>query len=928
VSGTEGNFSVSITQYPRYVDVDKCIACDQCAEKCPKKVVNEYNGGLNFRKAAYLKYPQAVPLKYALDPDNCIYLIKGRCRVCEKVCPTDAINFEDQKKEISLEVGAVILACGGDTYDPANHDTFGYGKHPNIVTSMEFERMLSASGPYGGRLVRPSDKKEPEKIAWLQCVGSRDEHLEGRGYCSTACCTIAVKEAMLAKENSKNNLDAAVFYIDIRTQGKGSERYFNRAKDDVGVRFIKSKVTSVTHIDDSGKNRIRYIDAAGKRKEEDFDIVVLSVGLTSRKESADFAKKLGVELNRFNFTTTNSFHPNETSRAGIYVCGLSAGPKNIPSSVIGSSAAAGVAGSRLSRARWTLAEEEKSPSESDIRGETPRIGVFVCRCGTNIAAVVDVPDAVEHAKQLPGVVFVDENMFACAQDSLDRMAKTIKEQRLNRVVVAACTPRTHEPLFQQTMTNSGLNKYLFEMANIRNQCSWVHKKDPARATEKAKDLIQMAVSKAWKLEPLPEPTLTIDQHALVIGGGVAGMTAARTLSDYGYPVYLIEREDALGGNARRKNETWRGENIQHNLTKLIEAVSSDKNITVHLNSRIKSVDGFIGNFKTTISQNGADETLEHGVAIVASGASELKPDDHLYGKNNRVITALEFQDRLIRKDPGLGKNKTAVFLQCVGSRIPERPYCSRVCCTRSVKSAIELKSINPQMNVFILYRQMRAYGFREILYREARSKGIVFIRYTNDEDVTVEAESSDLRITFTDTVLRRRMEIHTDLLVLATAIIQEQGNPLAQRYKVSQNIDGFFIEAHVKLRPVDFATDGVFVCGLAHAPKPIDESIAQAQAAAGRSVAILSSKTRTVSGTIAAVNAADCSRCGVCVSVCPYGAPVFNEKTGKAEVQSTLCKGCGLCVASCRSGAIHQKGFETDQIMSMIEYALFPQQAG
>jgi heterodisulfide reductase subunit A len=923
VAGEEGNFTIGITQYPRYVDMDRCIACGLCAEKCPKKVLNEYDGGLAKRKAAYLKYPQAVPLKYTIDPDNCIYLIKGKCRTCEKVCPTDAINFEDQKREFSLNVGAIILAHGNDTYDPGYHDTFGYRKYPNVITSLEFERILSASGPYGGNLVRPSDQTKPKKIAWLQCIGSRNEHLGAKGYCASMCCTYAVKEAILAKEHSKGDLDTAIFYIDIRTHGKGSERYYNWAKDELGVRFIKSKVTNIAHLNDSGTNRIRYIDASGNRVEEDFDIVVLSVGLGTTKETVNVAKKLGVDLNHYGFACTSSFHPTKTSKPGIYVCGIFASPKNIPSSVIESSAAAGVVGSKLSQSRWTLTKEEKIAAESDIRGETPRLGVFVCRCGSNIAATVDVPAVVEHAKKLPGVSYTEENMFACAQDSLDRMAKTIREQQLNRVVVAACTPRTHESLFQQTLISSGLNKYLFEMANIRNQCSWVHKNDTEKATKKAKDLVQMAVAKAWRLEPLIEPSLTIDQRALVIGGGLAGMTAAKTLSEYGYQTDIVEKKDALGGQARHLNETWRGENVQTYLDELMNAVRTDENIDVHLNSRIKNVDGFVGNFKTTVTKNGNDEVLEHGITIIASGASEFKPDNYLYGKDSRVITGLELQDRLIQEDPALGSQKTAVFIQCVGSRIPERPHCSKVCCTRSIKSALELRSINPQMKVFVLYRHMRAYGFREDLYREARSAGIVFIRYTHEKPIDVEAADSNLTVTFTDTVLRRRMEIHTDLIILATAIVPEKENPLSQLYKVSLDADGFFAEAHVKLRPVDFATDGVFVCGLAHAPKPIDESIAQAQAAAARAVTVLSAKNRTVSGTVAVVDPNFCSRCGVCISICPYGAPTLNEKTGKAEVQSTLCKGCGLCVASCRSGAIYQKGFETEQIMAMIEFSLF-----
>ena len=921
ISGEEGNFEVQITQYPRYVDMDKCIACGMCAEKCPKKVINEYDAGLNKRKAAYVKYAQAVPLKYAIDPENCIYFKKGKCKACEKFCPADAIKFDDMQKDLTLNVGAVIISSGCEVYNPATHDVYGYGKSPNVVTSLEFERILSSSGPYGGHLIRPSDEKEPEKIAWLQCIGSRDAHIGARNYCSSVCCTYAIKEAMLAKEHSKDPLDTAIFYMDIRTHGKDFERYFNRGKDESGIRFIKSKITNIVPVGDNGGQLIRYIDETGKRIEEEFDIVVLSVGLGVSREAIDLAHRLGIELDQYEFASTKSFEPVKTSRPGIFVCGAFEAPKDIPSSVIESSAAAGMAGSRLSKSRWTLTKTKVIPEEINVTGEPVRTGVFICRCGTNIAGVVDVPSVVEFARKLPGVVFAEENMFSCSQDTQEKMAQVIKENRLNRMVVAACTPKTHEPLFQETVTNAGINKYLFEMANIRNQCSWVHATDPDKATEKAKDLVRMAVAKVGLLEPLAEPVLEINQSALIIGGGIAGMAAAKTLSGQGYHTYLIEKNGSLGGQARLLHETWRGEDIQKNLARLIEEVESDKNIDLRLNTEIKKVDGFVGNFETTVQMNGNEETLKHGVTIIASGASEFKPDTYLYTKDPRVLTGLELDQKLIEDDTSIQQMKSAVFIQCVGSRIPERPYCSKICCTHSVKNALKLKEINPDMDIFILYRDMRTYGLREDLYREAREKGIQFVRYDFDKELTVDQDKEDIRIRFTDTTIRRKMEIRPDLIVLATAIVPQKENPLAQMFKVTLNDDGFFVEAHVKLRPVDCATDGVFICGLAHAPKPVDESIAQAQAAATRAVTLLAKETVQVSGTIAEVNPIFCSSCGVCIEICPYSAPSFVEEgpfTGRAGINPVLCKGCGLCVASCRSGAINLKGFGTDQIMAMI----------
>ncbi len=784
------------------------------------------------------------------------------------------------------------------------------------MTSLEFERILSSSGPYGGRLVSSTDKNEPEKIAWLQCVGSRDERPGGKGYCSAVCCTYAVKQAILAKEHAGKNLDTAIFYIDIRTNGKDFEKYFNRAKDDLGVRFIKSKITNITKV--NGKHLIFYVNEAGKKIEELFDMVVLSVGLEVSGQAADLAQKLDIKLNQYGFAGSGSFEPVASSRPGIYVCGAFQAPKDIPSSVIDASAAAGVAGSRLAPYRWTLTKTKHIPDEIDIRGEPPRIGVFVCRCGSNIAGIVDVPAVAEFAQSLPYVVYTDENMFSCSQDTQDKITEIIKIKRLNRVVVAACTPKTHEPLFQETLINAGINKYLFEMANIRNQCSWVHKEEKEKATEKAKNLVKMAVAKVALHDPLEEPSMQIDQKVLVIGGGIAGMVAAKNLADQGYRTFLTEKTDSLGGQARHLHETWQGEDIQLYLSGLIEEVQSDTNIEIFLSSRIKQVDGFVGNFKTTIENNSGSITLEHGITIIASGASELAPNEYLYGKDPRVVTGLELQQRFIDKDSSLTQVNTAVFLQCVGSRIPKRPYCSKVCCTQSIKSALKLKEINPQMNVFVLYRDMRPYGLREDIYREARCAGINFVRYDFDKEFITADDQGNLKVVFTDCVLRRQMSILPDLLILASAIVPEKKNPLAQFFKVPQNDDGFFAEAHVKLRPVDFATDGVFVCGLAHAPKPIDESITQAQAAAARAVTLLAAMSISVSGTVAYVNPNDCSSCGVCVSICPYSAPKFNEKSGKAEIEPALCKGCGLCVASCRSGAIHLNGFDNDQIFAQI----------
>ena len=919
VSGNEGNFEIKILQHPRYVDMDKCIACGICAEKCPKKVINEFDAGLSVRKSIYVKYDQAVPLKYAID-DNCIYLKKGKCKACEKFCPTGAINFADQPRELTINAGAVLIAPGRRVYNPALYDTYGYQKSPNIVTSLEFERILSATGPFSGHLVRPSDHKTPRKIAWIQCVGSRDMHPGSQPYCSAVCCTYAIKQAIMAKEHQKEELDAAIFYIDIRAHGKDFERYCNRARE-MGVRFVKSRISIIYRDAANDHLLIGYIDEAGRRIEESFDIVVLSVGFRVSEQAPDLAHRLDIKLDQYQHALTSSFDPVQTSRAGIFVCGVFESPKDIPQSVIESSAAAAMAESALAESRKSLIRTKETPKEIDVRGEPPRIGVFVCCCGTNIAGVVEIPQIVEYAKTLPNVVFVEDNLFSCSQDTQELLTQVIKEQKLNRVVVAACSPRTHEALFQETVLNAGVNKYLFEMANIRNQCSWVHSGEKEDATQKAKDLLRMAVSKVGLLQPLYDPEIKMNPSVLVIGGGLSGMTAARNLAQQRYFTYLVERSDALGGQALNLHTTWEGDDVQKHLARLIAAVESDPNINVLTNTEVKKVGGFVGNFQTTVATAGTEQMIKHGVAIIATGATEFKPNEYLYGKDPRVMTILELDRKFIDNRLPLDGMHTAIFVQCVGSRIKERPYCSKVCCTHSVKSALKLKELKPEMDVLIIYRHMRTYGLREGLYRQARAKGIIFVRYDFAEGIAVSGGSDGLNIQCTSHDLHRKLEIEADMLVLATAIVPSKENPIAQLFKVPLNDDGFFVEAHVKLQPIDFATKGVFVCGLAHSPKPVDEAVAQGLGAASRAVTLLSREKILGNAIVSSIDSRFCRGCRQCQDACPYQAIEFYKDRGICEVNQAVCTGCGSCAVACPTGAAAVFHFDNQQMLTMVEAA-------
>ena len=923
ISGEVGNFEIGVRQYPRYVDMEKCIACGLCAEKCPKKVLNEYDAGLAKRKAIYVQYAQAVPLKYVIDAENCIYFVKGKgkCKACEKLCPSEAINLEDQEKELTIKVGAVVLASGSRAFSPAVRDIYGYNRSPNVVTSLEFERILAATGPYQGHLVRPSDEKEPRKIAWIQCVGSRDVHPETKPYCSAVCCTYAIKEAIVAKEHSKDSLDTAIFYIDMRTYGKDFERYYNRAKE-AGVRFIKSKISTILPKDDSGNQLIRYTDQAGRRIEEEFDLVVLSVGLEPDPGVKGLAAKLGIELDHHDFAKTSSFAPVSTSKPGIYACGVLQGPKDIPSSVMQASAAASAASSELAAVRGTLVQEKSYPKELDVTAQIPRVGVFVCDCGVNIGGVVRVSEVVEYAKTLPNVVYAEENLFSCSQDAQDNLRQVFAEQKLNRVVVAACSPRTHEPLFQETMQAAGLNKYLFEMANIRNQNSWVHQNDPDAATDKAKDLVRMAVAKATLLEALEEQHLNITPVALVVGGGLAGMRAALSIAESGFEVHLVEKTDRLGGQANHIYWTWQGEDVQSFRRNLQEAVGQHPLITVHLGVQVAYMSGFVGNFRTTLTSVSTSQeatTIDHGAVVVATGGVPYRPKEYLYGEHPGVFISHELDDLVVRKDPMITEGRSSVFIQCVGSRNDERPYCSQICCSNSLITAMKIKEINPDMDIYILYRDIRTYGLKEELYTEARAKGIMFIRYSLEDPpkVTV-GEKGELEVEVIDQMFRRPITIQADFINLATAMEPGANEEIARHLKVPLNQDGFFAEAHVKLRPVDFATDGIFVCGLAHYPKDIEESLAQAMAAAARTVSVLAKKIWVSSALVAHINAETCVGCQGCLNACSYGAIDFLDDKHICQVNLAVCKGCGSCAASCPSGSARLAGFARQQLNAQI----------
>jgi heterodisulfide reductase subunit A-like polyferredoxin len=854
-----------------------------------------------------------------LEAERCLSCgVCSECLECVKACEADAIDHDMMPKVTEVPVGSVIITTGFDLVDPKIKSEYGYDRFDNVITSLEFERILSASGPFAGKVLRPSDSEHPKKIAWIQCVCSRDEQI-GKGYCSSVCCTYATKEAIIAKEHEPG-LDCTIFYMDLRTFGKGFEEYYNKARNNYGVNYVRCRVPHVEEMADTKDLKIIYRDESGILHEEIFDMVVLSVGMEPGKDFAETAEKLKLDTNQYGFCDTEYFRPLETSKSGIFVAGALESPKDIPDTVAQASGAASKASAMVVSERSTTGAEDGYLPEIDV-DEEPRIGVFCCHCGVNIGSVVDVPGLAEFAMTLPNVVFATDDLYTCSQSTQDKIKEAIKEHNLNRVIVASCTPRTHEPLFQKTIREAQLNPYLFELTSTREHCSWVHHDEHDKATEKAKHLVAMAVEKVARNKVVHKSPVECTNSALIIGGGPAGMTAALDLSHQGFTAYIIEKNGELGGNLRNIRHLVTDDDPQEELKELVKQVTIDPSIEVFNNSTLQDLSGYIGNFRATINQKGTNTELNVGAIIVATGAKELVPKGmYMYGEDGRVLTQLEF-DKKLHEERFSANN--IVMIQCVGSRDENRTYCSRVCCTEAVKNAIRMKELNPKANVFVLYRDVRTYGFREQYYRKAREKGVTFIRYHEDRKPVVEKDGKDLKVSVYNPVIGGDVTIKSDLVVLSAATVPYPENEsLAQVLKVPLTSYDFFLEAHLKIKPVDFAAAGIFLCGTCHSPKFINETIAQASGAAARAATILSQKELYTEGIAAMVDEDRCAGCALCEENCPYAAIKVNEETGVAEVNEVLCMGCGGCSSVCPSNVPYLRQFEPAQLMAMVNKAL------
>ncbi len=925
VEGEAGNFTVTVTRRPRYVNEDLCVGCRTCSTYCPYTLPNPFEENLATAKAIDIWCPQAIPAVSVINREACLYF-QNKCTICIPVCQAKAIDFSQKRKKGVMHVGAIIVSPGYEIFDARASGAYGYGRLKNVMTSLEFERILNASGPYKGEVLRRSDGKTPSKIAWLQCVGSRDTRL-GNTYCSGICCTYAIKQMILVK-NHYPQTEVAIFHNDIRSFGKGFEDFYNRAQKMEGARFIRKRVSSLKENKRNNNLVVTYTsDDDHAIHEEEFDMVVLSVGMSPSKDNRALAEIIGLKLNEHGFCQTNPFSPSEVAdRPGVFPAATFTGPMDIPDSIASASGAGAMAAQLLASQRGTLTQIKTYPKERSVEGEELKIGVFICHCGSNIAGVADVPSLVAYASTLKDVVYCEDQVISCASDALRKMTKAIKEKGLNRVVVAACTPRDHEPVFREALREAGLNPYLLDVANIREHCTWVHSRDKEDATQKAKDIIAMSVARARNLSPLKELRLPVNKKGLVLGGGLAGMTAALSLARQGFEVYLVEKEQELGGHLRNLHYTLEGTEVQPFLRKLIAQVESEAKIRVFKGYELKSFAGYVGNFRSTLVKVGSPDAtsveLEHGVTIVATGGKLLKPTEYRYGESKKIVTQQELEDMIAANT--LPKDlKQVAMIQCVGARNEERPYCSRICCGEALKNALKLKELNQDTDVTIFYRDMRSYGFREDYYLRAREKGVLFIQYEPERKPEVTLRGEDLSLTFYDSTLAMEGEINPDLVVLSTPVTSEGNQELSQLLRVPLTGDGFFMEAHMKLRPLDFATDGIFLCGMAHYPKYIPETINQANGAALRATTILSQDSITASGAICEVNEGLCIGCGLCVRTCPYNALKLEDtEEGKvAKVIPAACKGCGVCNAVCPTWALSLNHFSDQQILSQIEAA-------
>ena len=917
VTGEKGNFSVHLQTIPRYINLDKCTACGECYKAFPECV--NFTPGLDHRAPTCMRYPQATPQAYSINLEKC-----KDVEALMKSCPAGAINPDDMGRNHQIRCGAIVMSPGAEVFSPKGLDYLGYDDQPDVVTSLEYERILSASGPTMGKLVRPSNGEQPKKVAWIQCIGSRGLQKGAGPYCSSACCMFALKEAMVTRERFGKDIETTIFYMDMRTFGKDYEMYLQRAKEEFGVRLIKARPHSVTRTEGQNDLEMTYTTEGSVEKHvENFDMVVLSTGFKVADDVKRLAADIGLKMYPDGFPITDGFNAQASSIPGIYVSGLFESPKDIPETMVQASAAACLAGADVGVAEHEADEDLEEPvREREVAGETPKVGIFICDCGENIGAAVNVEALADYSQSLDHVAVAMAVGHGCGRASMELIKTTIQEQQLNRVVIGGCSPRTHQEKFQDLLKEAGLNKYLLEIANIREQATWVHPADPEKATTKAKELIRMATGAVIEAQPLVDHSLPMNKDVMVVGGGVTGMTAALELARQGSKVYLVERSLELGGNARNLVKTIEGDSVQDFLAELISQVKADEKIEVITSGIIVDHTGMPGMFKTgmQVGRQMFYRQIEHGITILATGALANKPQQYLLGKSGMVTNQLDLARQISAHPDDVKGWDNVVMIQCVGSREEGNPNCSRICCQAAVKNALSILEINPEARVFVLYRDMRTYGRMEEYFQEARAKGVIFVKYSVDDKPEVEEVDGLVDVSYNDPILGCRVTVSANCLALSTGMIADEDSTqeLSKIFKLPRTHDGYFMEDHIKLRPVDMPVPGFFVAGTAHSPKLVRESLSQARAVASRAATMLARDVINLGARVAKVDSKKCAACLICVRACPFDIPYINAD-GYSEIDPAKCHGCGACVSECPAKAIQLTEFEDDRILAKLE---------
>lgn len=914
LSGEAGNFEVTYTARPRFVDIEKCTLCDRCTEVCPVEVDSKFSEGLEKRKAIYMPFAQAIPRSYVIDEKTCT-----KCGECVKVCTPEAINLEEKPEDKKLKVGAIVMGFGFEPFAAKLKGEFGLGRYKNVLSSIQYERMLSFSGPSCGSPQRLSDGNGVKKIAFIQCVGSRDIAC-GREYCSSICCMYATKQAMVSKDRAKD-LDAAVFYMDVRTMGKDYERYYEKAKNEYGVRYIRSAISSIRELKRTNNLLVAYGTESGELKEEEFDTVVLSVGFTPPEDIKRIATSLGVDLNEYSFCATNEFNPTSTSVPGIYVGGALREPKDIPETVVDACSAADDVSNLLDKL------EEKDTGDSAEKRALPEIeelitGIFLCDTKGMLQQRLNMDTIIDSLKQDPNIACVEKVDITSLKKGMDTVKKIIIEKQLNRVIIAGYRSMSLSRKLRKGFSEAESENLYIDYSNIGEQCADVHRDDPAAATKKAMGLISASIRKVKRGYPVRVGKKKLQPGVLVVGGGIAGMTSSLSLAQQGMKVTLIEKENELGGLGRTAHFTLKGSDIQSLVKSLVSKVESHEDIEVFKEAGLKSLTGTWGNFTSRISIGEEEKEILHGAVIFATGGREASVEEYLYGENRNVVTQRQFEGLIAESDDRVKNAKNIMMIQCVGSRDEDRPYCSRVCCNHAVKNSLKLKEINPEVDIHVLNRDIRTYGFYEKKYLEARGKGVVFVRYEVTDKPKVSEKDGKVAVNFFDAIVNEQKTVDADLLVLSVGIEPNDNRELAEIADVELNADGFFAEANPKSAPLDSVDRGKYFCGLCHSPNHIEDALCQGKAAAARASALLWSGVESLSESQAFVNERRCSGCGICVTVCPYDARIIDESTNKAVVLEELCRGCGTCTIACPNGASQQFDFERVTMLEMLNEIL------